>query len=152
MSRRVITILALALLITMACLLFVSCDKTIKDNGGAIIVENPTESGEDKPIEETKRYILTVNNGKGVKQYTYDEGATITVNADVIDKIFVCWEFEGVEVSKSTSYSFKINNDVTLTAVYADSFLIYIMPKKAQLIAVASLFFMAMIMCCPFLA
>ncbi len=130
MSRRVITILALALLITMACLLFVSCDKTIKDNGGAIIVENPTESGEDKPIEETKRYILTVNNGKGVKQYTYDEGATITVNADVIDKIFVCWEFEGVEVSKSTSYSFKINNDVTLTAVYADSFLIYLNAKE----------------------
>ncbi len=128
MKRRLLTLLAIAIVMMLTCLLLVSCgEETIKDDGGAVILQpNPQDNNGNPPTPTTKTYTLTVNNGNGIKKYTYNQGDSVTVNADETDKAFLYWEFEASKVTENRSFTFTINNDVTLTAVYTDIYTVFL--------------------------
>lgn len=127
MKRRIITLIAMAIVLCLACLMMVSCDETVKDSGGGVILEpSQDDASTDTPTPVQKKYTLTVNNGKGISNYTYNDSESVTVVADETTKAFLYWEFEGVEVTKEPTFTFSIKNDVTLTAVYTEKFFFYL--------------------------
>ncbi|MBR5388713.1 MAG: hypothetical protein IK147_04560 [Clostridia bacterium] len=67
---------------------------------------------------ETKTgYTVTVVGGTGGGEY--EENADVTVTATVPDgKTFVKWVSGGEDVSTDNPYTFKVEKDVTLTAVF----------------------------------
>ncbi len=69
---------------------------------------------------EDIEYTITVNDGTGGG--TYKQGESVTVTAeDKEGKVFKGWQDEsGKIVSTEKSYTFTINGDTTLTAVYED--------------------------------
>ena len=69
---------------------------------------------------EDIEYTITVNDGTGGG--TYKQGESVTVTAeDKEGKVFKGWQDEsGKIVSIEKSYTFTINGDTTLTAVYED--------------------------------
>lgn len=69
---------------------------------------------------EDIEYTITVNDGTGGG--TYKQGESVTVTAeDEEGKVFKGWQDEsGKIVSTEKSYTFTINGDTTLTAVYED--------------------------------
>ena len=61
-----------------------------------------------------------VINGES-KFYTHGESVTVTANEPAEGKEFVCWKNEkGETVSTEKSYTFTVNGETTLTAVYED--------------------------------
>lgn len=82
-------------------------------NAGAVTEVDVPESG-------VSSYNLTVNDGTGGG--TYKQGESVTVTAeDKEGKVFKGWQDEsGKIVSTEKSYTFTINGDTTLTAVYED--------------------------------
>ena len=65
------------------------------------------------------QYTVTVVDGTG--SGVYDEGATVTVIATVPDgHYFVEWQINGEKVSERRSYKFTVDNDVTISAVFAE--------------------------------
>ena len=70
----------------------------------------------DKPSVEIK-----VNGGTGAGTYTQGESATVTAE-DKDGKVFAGWQDEsGKTVSTDKSYTFTVNGETTLTAVYEDA-------------------------------
>ncbi len=69
---------------------------------------------------EDIEYTITVNDGTGGG--TYKQGESVTVTAeDKEGKVFKGWQDEsGKIVSTEKSYTFTVNGDTTLTAVYED--------------------------------
>ena len=66
-----------------------------------------------------KPFTVTVENGTGGG--TYDKGSSATVEASVPEgKLFKEWQVDGECVSTNASYTFTVNNNITLTAVFKD--------------------------------
>ncbi len=71
---------------------------------------------DDKPSVEIK-----VNGGTGAGTYTQGESVTVTAE-DKEGKVFTGWQDEsGKTVSTDKSYTFTVNGETTLTAVYEDA-------------------------------
>ena len=71
---------------------------------------------ESKPSVEIK-----VNGGTGAGTYTQGDEVTVPANEPAEGKVFKGWEDEsGKIVSTNKSYTFTVNGETTLTAVYED--------------------------------
>ena len=72
---------------------------------------------DDKPSVEIK-----VEGGTGAGTYTQGESVTITANEPAEGKVFKGWkDSSGKIVSTEKSYTFTVNGETTLTAVYEDA-------------------------------
>lgn len=97
-------------------------------NGADVSTDNPytfkaaqdvtiTAVTEQKPAE---KFTVSVTGGTGGGQF--EAGEECTVTATVPDGFnFICWKADGVEVSKSQAYTFRVVANVSLTAEFADS-------------------------------
>jgi len=58
MKRRIITLIAMAIVLCLACLMMVSCDETVKDSGGGIILDPSQEDASTdtpKPVQQRRQ-------------------------------------------------------------------------------------------------
>ncbi len=68
-------------------------------------------------VEETE-YTVTVNGVADERKYKYNEKATVTADAKKEGQVFVKWTRDDKDVSYDLSYSFFVNADTALEAVY----------------------------------
>ncbi|MFA5005880.1 MAG: hypothetical protein WC509_00210 [Candidatus Izemoplasmatales bacterium] len=66
-------------------------------------------------------YTVTVENGTGGGSTAYNAVATVTANAAPDGQTFHHWEMQDQTVSYSSTWSFTVVEDVTVTAYYATS-------------------------------
>lgn len=70
-------------------------------------------------IDEISAYTVSVTNGTGGGSYYEGESVTVIANTAPASSIFVEWQVGGERVSTDTSYTFTVEDDISLTAVYA---------------------------------
>lgn len=81
---------------------------------------NVTMEAHFRDIEEAPSIEIKVEGGTGAGTYTQGESATVTAE-DKEGKVFKGWKDEsGKIVSTNKSYTFTVNGETTLTAVYED--------------------------------
>ena len=72
-------------------------------------------------MEEAPSFEIKVNGGTGAGTYKEGESVTVTANDPEEGKIFKGWKDEsGNIVSTEKVYTFTVNGETTLTAVYED--------------------------------
>ncbi|MDD7506792.1 MAG: hypothetical protein PUK12_04860, partial [Clostridiales bacterium] len=68
-----------------------------------------------------ENFVVTVEGGTGAGTYKEGESVTVTANDPAEGKVFKGWKDEsGNIVSTEKSYTFTVNGETTLTAVYED--------------------------------
>lgn len=69
-----------------------------------------------------EKFVVTVEGGTGAGTYIQGESVTVTANEPAEGKVFKGWKDESGEiVSTKKEYSFKVEGEKTLTAVYEDA-------------------------------
>ena len=75
-----------------------------------------------RDVEAAPSVEIKVEGGTGAGVYTQGESVTVTANEPAEGKVFKCWKDEkGEIVSMDKSYTFTVNGETTLTAVYEDT-------------------------------
>lgn len=82
---------------------------------------NVTMEAHFRDIEEAPSIEIKVEGGTGAGTYKEGDSVTVTANEPAEGKVFKCWKDEsGKIVSTEKSYTFTVNGETTLTAVYED--------------------------------
>lgn len=82
---------------------------------------NVTMEAHFRDIEEAPSIEIKVEGGTGAGTYKEGDSVTVTANEPAEGKVFKCWKDEsGKIVSTNKSYTFTVNGETTLTAVYED--------------------------------
>ena len=82
---------------------------------------NVTMEAHFRDIEEAPSIEIKVEGGTGAGTYKEGDSVTVTANEPAEGKVFKGWKDEsGKIVSTNKSYTFTVNGETTLTAVYED--------------------------------
>lgn len=73
--------------------------------------------------ENIKKYVITYDKGNGYQQTEVEAGTryVVTATAPPEGQVFKCWKSGDVVLSYSTSYTFLVTSDMTITAEYVDA-------------------------------
>lgn len=103
-------------LFVVACVLQQTDDLVSDLNTSNIKIQAHFRAVDSKPSVEIK-----VNGGTGAGVVKKGESITVTANEPAEGKVFTGWQDEtGKIVSTNKSYTFTVNGETTLTAVYED--------------------------------
>ena len=104
-------------LFVVACVLQQTDDLVSDLNTSNIKIQAHFRAVDSKPSVEIK-----VNGGTGAGVVKKGESITVTANEPAEGKVFTGWQDEsGKIVSTEKSYTFTVNGETTLTAVYEDT-------------------------------
>lgn len=117
-------LLLLAAILSLCLFALVACGETTDATG----------SEEEEPIEETTSYAVSVYNGREVFTLEIKEGEEIVLSAaDRENEYFVGWSIEGRMTSSENPYTFRPISDVSVNAIYKQTFTIRLFAGEGEI-------------------
>lgn len=95
--------------------------------------KDDTEDDNNLPDEETVFYTIIVDDSINVTSAKYKKGGSVTVTApDVKNKAFSAWYYEGEKVTTEKTYTFSVEKDASLRAVFLDAYTVYLDARDGE--------------------
>ena len=92
-----------------------------------------TEDDNNLPDEETVFYTITVDDSINVTSSKHKKGDSVTVTApEVKNKAFSSWHCEGEKVTTEKTYTFSVEKDASLRAIFLDEYTVYLDARDGE--------------------
>lgn len=117
------------------CLVFCVAILAACNGNTETVVPGKDAAGEDNnlPEEETVFYTVTVDDSINVSSTKYKKGDSVTVTApEVKNKNFSAWYCEGEKITTEKTYTFSVEKDASLRAVFSDEYTVYLDAREGK--------------------
>lgn len=117
------------------CLVFCVATLAACNGNTDTVVPGKDATGDDNnlPDDETIFYTITVDDSVKVTSAQYKKGDSVTVTApEVKNKAISAWYYEGKKVTTEKTYTFSVEKDASLRAVFLDEYTVYLDAREGE--------------------